>query len=68
MTDKLLPCPFCGWHGIHMRNCMQYERECDGCSMNGADGTITAPVGCDGLRDRMRELGVSGHEGVPSLS
>ena len=38
--------------------CMQYERECDGCRLNGADGTITAPVGCDGLFDRMRELGV----------
>lgn len=41
-----------------MAYCMQYERECDECRMNGADGTITAPVGCDGLRDRMRELGV----------
>ena len=34
------------------------ERECDGCAMNGADGAVTAPAGCDGLRDRMRELGV----------
>jgi hypothetical protein len=41
-----------------MAYCMQYERECDGCRLNGADGTITAPVGCDGLLDRMRELGV----------
>ena len=41
-----------------MAYCMQYERECDECRMNGADGTITAPAGCDGLRDRMRELGV----------
>ena len=41
-----------------MAYCMQYERECDECRMNGADGTITAPVGCDGLRDRMCELGV----------
>ena len=41
-----------------MAYCMQYERECDECRMNGADGTITAPVGCDGLRDRMRELGI----------
>lgn len=38
--------------------CMQYERECDGCRLNGADGTITAPVGCDGLFDRMCELGI----------
>lgn len=38
--------------------CMQYERECDGCRMNGADGAVTELVGCDGLRDRMRELGV----------
>lgn len=41
-----------------MAYCMQYERECDGCGMNGAGGTITAPAGCDGLLDRMRELGV----------
>lgn len=39
-----------------MAYCMQHERECDGCRLNGADGTITAPVGCDGLLDRMREL------------
>lgn len=38
--------------------CMQYERDCDGCRMNGADGAVTELVGCDGLRDRMRELGV----------
>lgn len=41
-----------------MAYCMQCERECDGCRMNGADGAVTAPAGCDGLRDRMRELGV----------
>ena len=41
-----------------MAYCMQCERDCDGCAMNGADGTITALAGCDGLRDRMRELGV----------
>lgn len=41
-----------------MAYCMQYERECDECRMNGADGIITAPVGCDGLSDRMRELGI----------
>ena len=41
-----------------MAYCMQYGRECDGCRLNGADGTITAPVGCDGLLDRMRELGI----------
>lgn len=41
-----------------MAYCMQYERECDGCRLNDADGTITAPVGCDSLLDRMRELGV----------
>ena len=41
-----------------MAYCMQYERECDGCRLNGADGTITAPVGCDGLLDRIRELGI----------
>jgi hypothetical protein len=41
-----------------MAYCMQHGRECDGCRLNGADGTITAPVGCDGLLDRMRELGV----------
>ena len=41
-----------------MAYCMQHERECDECAMNGAEGTITAPVGCDGLLDRMRDLGV----------
>lgn len=41
-----------------MAYCMQCERECDGCRLNDADGTITAPVGCDGLLDRMRELGI----------
>ena len=41
-----------------MAYCMQYERECDGCRLNGADGIITAPVGCDGLLDRMHEFGI----------
>ena len=41
-----------------MAYCMQCERDCDGCAMNGADGPITELAGCDGLRDRMRELGV----------
>lgn len=39
-----------------MAYCMQYERECDGCRLNGADGAVTEPAGCDGLLDRMREL------------
>jgi hypothetical protein len=39
-----------------MAYCMQNERECDGCRLNSADGTIMAPAGCDGLLDRMREL------------
>ena len=38
--------------------CMQYERGCDGCRLNGADGAITDPAGCDGMFDRMRELGI----------
>ena len=38
--------------------CMQYERECDGCRINGADGAITDPAGCDGMFERMRELGI----------
>lgn len=41
-----------------MAYCMQYERECDECRMNGADGNIAEPCGCDGLLDRLRELGV----------
>ena len=41
-----------------MAYCLQHGRECDGCRLNGADGTITAPVGCDGLLDRMRDLGI----------
>lgn len=39
-----------------MAYCMQYERECDGCRLNGADGAITEHAGCDGLRELMREL------------
>lgn len=38
--------------------CMQHGRECDGCRLNDADGTITAPVGCDGLHERLRALGI----------
>lgn len=45
-----------------MAYCMQHERECDECAMNGADGTITALAGCDGLRDRLRELGIEVEE------
>lgn len=48
-----------------MAFCMQQGRDCDGCAVNGADGVVTAPSGCDTLRDRMRELGVSGHDGRP---
>ena len=44
--------------GSVMAYCMQYERECDGCRLNGADGKITAPVGCDGLHERLHELGI----------
>lgn len=38
--------------------CMQQERDCDGCAMNGAEGAITEHVGCDGLREVLRELGI----------
>lgn len=41
-----------------MAYCMQQVRDCDGCAANGADGVVTAPSGCDWLRDHMRELGV----------
>lgn len=41
-----------------MAYCMQAERDCDGCKMNGAAGTVTEPAGCDGLLDLLRELGV----------
>lgn len=41
-----------------MAYCMQQDRDCDGCATNGADGVVTAPSGCDWLRDRKRELGV----------
>lgn len=41
-----------------MAYCMQQDRDCDGCATNGADGVVTAPSGCDWLRDRMREMGV----------
>lgn len=41
-----------------MAYCMQHERDCDGCRMNGADGTIEERCGCGELLDRLRELGV----------
>ena len=41
-----------------MAYCMQYERECDGCALNGGSDAITEHAGCDGLRELMRELGV----------
>ena len=41
-----------------MAYCMQQYRDCDGCAANGADGAVTAPSGCDWLRECMRELGV----------
>lgn len=41
-----------------MAYCMQAERDCDGCKMNGAAGTVTEPAGCDGLLDLLRELEV----------
>ena len=41
-----------------MAYCMQHERECDGCRINGADGTITEPVGCVSMFDRMCDIGV----------
>jgi len=41
-----------------MAYCMQAERDCDGCRMNGAAGTIAEPAGCDVLLDLLRELGV----------
>lgn len=39
-----------------MAYCMQQERDCDGCAMNDAAGVVTERAGCNGLRDRMREL------------
>ena len=41
-----------------MAYCMQAKRDCDGCKMNGAAGTVTEPAGCDVLLDLLRELGV----------
>ncbi|MGX8696319.1 MAG: hypothetical protein ACSW8D_08045, partial [Prevotella sp.] len=41
-----------------MAYCNQFRRDCDGCSMNGAAGTITERAGCDELLARLRELGV----------
>lgn len=41
-----------------MAYCNQFRRDCDGCSMNGADGIITERAGCDELLARLRELGV----------
>lgn len=41
-----------------MAYCNQFRRDCDGCSINGADGIITERAGCDELLARLRELGI----------
>lgn len=41
-----------------MAYCNQRERECDGCVINGGDGIVNSPAGCDSLRELMRELGI----------
>lgn len=41
-----------------MAYCMQAERDCDRCRVNGGAGKITEPTGCDVLLDLLRELGV----------
>ena len=41
-----------------MPYCMQAERDCDLCKVNGGAGKVTEPAGCDGLLDLLRELGV----------
>lgn len=45
-----------------MAYCMQHERECDGCSMNGSAGIITEHAGCDELLAHLRELGIEVNE------
>lgn len=41
-----------------MAYCNQFKRDCDGCSMNGADGIITERAGCDELLTCLRKFGV----------
>lgn len=41
-----------------MAYCMQAERDCDLCKVNGGAGKVTEPAGCDGLLDMLRELGI----------
>lgn len=43
-----------------LRYCMQVNADCDGCKLNGAKGEFVHDplLACDGLHDRMRELGV----------
>ena len=48
-----------------MAYCNQFRRYCDGCRMNGAAGIVTERAGCDELLDRLRELGVTDHDGRP---
>ena len=48
-----------------MAYCNQFRRDCDGCRMNGAAGIVTERAGCDELLDRLRELGVTDHDGRP---
>lgn len=40
--------------------CMQVHNDCDGCRLNGSKGELSYDplLACDGLHERMRELGV----------
>ena len=40
--------------------CMQVHNDCDGCRLNGSKGELSYDplLACDGLHERMRELGI----------
>lgn len=41
-----------------MKNCADECGDCDTCPINGEPGVLNPWLGCDSLRDLMRELGV----------
>lgn len=41
-----------------LKNCADECGDCDTCPINGKSGVLNPWLGCDSLRDRMRELGV----------
>jgi hypothetical protein len=45
-----------------LKNCADECGDCDTCPINGESGVLNPWLGCDSLRDRMRELGIEAEE------